>query len=173
MKGFTAKKIAALAVMTALLVCGKLVLDFIPNVEVVTLFCALFGYTFGLWAIIPTVIFCLISGAYWGYNIWVVTYFIHFNAIVVVFYLLSLKKIDKPYVTSPIIALMTFGFGLLDAFFVTILSGFDNFFYRFGFYYGNGVVFVIVHVVSNAIIFALIFKILSKLLLKIKQSLKI
>lgn len=173
MKGFTAKKIAVLAVMTALLVCGKLALNFIPNVEVITLFCALFGYVFGLWALLPVAVFCLLSGAYWGYNIWVVTYLIYFSAVVTVFWLLSKKSIDRPYVTSPIVALLTFGFGILDAFMVTILSGFDNFLYRFSFYYGNGIVFVIIHVMSNAVIVALIFSPLSKLLQKLKLEMEI
>lgn len=173
MKEFTPKKIAALAVMAALIVCGKLALDFIANVEVVSLFCALFGYVFGLCAIIPTTVFCLISGAFWGYNLWVITYLIHFNSIVVVFWLLSKKSLKKPYITAPIICVMTFLFGVLDAFTVTIISGLDNFFYRFFVYYFRGIAFVIVHVVSNVIVFILLFNLLENLLQKIKFKLKL
>ena len=173
MKGFNAKKIAALSVMCALLVCGKLALNIVPNVEVVSLFCALFGYVFGLWAMLPATIFCVISGAYWGYNIWVVTYLIYFNLIVIIFYLLSKKQLNKPYFTAPIICVLTFLFGLIDAFLVTMLSGFENFFSRMIFYYGNGIIFCVVHIVSNTIIFALLFKILANVLQSLKLKLNI
>ncbi len=173
MKNFSPKKIAALAVMAALIVCGKLALDFIPNVEVVSVFCALFGYVFGLCAIIPTTIFCLISGAYWGYNLWVITYIVHFNSIVIVFWLLSKKSLKKPYITVPIICFMTFLFGLLDGFLVTVISGFESFFYRFYVYYARGLVFVAVHIISNGIVFATLFMPLEKLLQSIKIKLKL
>ena len=51
-----AKKIAVLAVMAALLVAGKAALTAIANVEVVSLFCALFGYVFGVVSVIPVCI---------------------------------------------------------------------------------------------------------------------
>ena len=173
MKEFTPKKIASLAVMAALLVCGKLALDFIPNVEVVSLFCALFGYVFGPCAMIPVTVFCLISGAYWGYGLWVITYLIHFNSIVIVYFLLSKKSLNKPYITAPIICVMTFLFGITDAFLVTIMLGFDDFVYRFSAYYARGVVFVLVHIVSNTIVFTLLFGVLEKLLTRLKEKIKL
>lgn len=173
MKVISAKKIAALAVMAALLVIGKVSLNLIPNVEVVSLFSALFGYVFGLWAMIPVTIFCLISGAYWGYNTWVLAYLIYFNLLVVVFWLLSKKQLNKPYIVAPIACVMTLFFGLVDAFLIIILSGFENFWSRFCFYYGNGLAFVAIHIVSNTVIFALLFYLLSNLLTKLKNQLNI
>ena len=55
------KRIAVLAIMVALLIVGKAALTMIPNIEVVSLFCALFGFVFGFIAIIPATLFCLIS----------------------------------------------------------------------------------------------------------------
>ena len=173
MKVFTAKKISALAVMAALLVVGKLALTMIPNVEVVSLFCAVFGYVFGFIAAIPTLIFTLILGAYWGFNTWVITYIIHFTAISVVFALLSKKNIDKPYIVAPIIAVQTFVFGLIDAFLVTVIGGADGFLYRFTFYYGNGFVFVLIHICSNFVIFLMLFKPLATLTKRLTDKLKI
>ena len=52
-----ALKIALIAVMAATLEGGKLALAAIPNVEIVTLLCAVYGYVFGGAGIIATYVF--------------------------------------------------------------------------------------------------------------------
>ncbi len=164
----SAKKIAALAMMSAILSIGKIVLNLVPNVEVVSLFCALFGYVFGLASILPVTVFCLIEIVQWGMHTWVLSYLIHFNFICVIFWLLSKKSLGKHYIVAPISAVLTFGFSLLDAFLITVLMGFDDFLYRFIVYYTNGTTFVLIHIASNFAIFLTAFYPLSKLLYKIK-----
>lgn len=173
-----AKKIALLAVMTALIVAGKAVLSAVANVEIVSLFCALFGYVFGPIATVPTCLFILIDMLYWGsmsYYSWIPTYFIHFNSIVIIFWLLSKAKLKTPVVHAIIIVFMTFCFGLIESFFAVIMvsTDFNNFIYRFGVYYGRGVAFSLVHIVSNAVIFLLLFIPLKELLVILKKQLEL
>ena len=167
------RRIAVLAIMVALLVVGKLALTMIPNVEVVSLLCGIFAFTFGFICIIPTTIFCLILGIYWGFSTWVIAYLIHFNLVCIVFALLGKKKIDSPLIVALIIAVLTFGFGVVDGVLVTILGGFKTFITRFLAYYLNGVVFVLIHIASNCVIFLVVFKPLAKLLLSIKEKIKL
>ena len=175
--GSVAKKVAALAVMAALLSVGKAALSAVFNVEVVSLFCALFGYVFGPVAVIPTCIFVIIECLIWGigYPSWVITYFVHFNSIVIFFYLLSKVSLKTPIVYALVIATMTFAFGVLEAALnvLPVSTDLDNFFWRFGVYYGRGVALCAVHIVSNTIIFTLLFVPLKKLLQSLKEKMRI
>ena len=56
-----ALKLALIAIMSATLEAGKLALAFIPNVEIVTLLCGVYGYVFGFYGIIATYIFLTIK----------------------------------------------------------------------------------------------------------------
>ena len=157
----SAKKIATLAVMAALLTGGKAVLSSVANVEVVSLFCALFGYVFGLIAVVPVTIFVGIEVLIWGawYPSWIIAYLIHFNAIVLVFWLLSFAKLKTPVVFVLVITLMTFVFGVMEAAFNVVVVSTDasDFFWRFGIYYGRGIAFYLTHIISNFVIFLLLF----------------
>lgn len=175
----SAKKIAVLGMMAALLVAGKWALNLVPNVEVVTLFCALFGYTFGFIAVVPATIFCLEETLAWGVHTWVIVYFVHWNTIVIVFSLLGklkkepMTKID--YVLPVIVAVIaTVVFGLfstfVDAVYACIYSSFDKFFVYFATIYGRGIVFFIVHTVCNLVLFSLVFHPLAKLIAALKRK---
>ena len=82
-----ARKIAVIALMTATIEGGKLALSFIPNVEIVTLLCALYGYIFGWSGIISTYLFVVIESVIWGFNTWVVTYVIYWPMVAFIFIL--------------------------------------------------------------------------------------
>ena len=163
--------------MAALLSGGKWALSAVVNVEVVSLFCALFGYVFGPVATIPVCVFVLLEVMIYGigYPSWVITYFIHFNSIVIVFWLLSKIKLKTPVVYAVVIAFMTFVFGVMEAALnvLPVSTSLDNFGWRFGVYYGRGVAFCLVHIISNTIIFAVLFLPLKKLLFAIKEKMQI
>ena len=173
----SAKKIAVLAVMAALLTGGKYALSFIINVEVVSIFCALFGYVFGPMAMLSVCSFVLIEVLIWGLGFpsWVIAYFVHFNLIVVVFWLLSKINLKTPIVYSITIAVLTFLFGVFEAVLNVLPASknLDNFFWRFGIYYGNGVIVCLVHIISNTVIFAVLFLPLKKILLALKKKMRI
>ena len=55
---FSAKRLALAGMMAALLIVGKYVLSFIPNVEVVTTLIICYSCIFGFDGVIATLIFC-------------------------------------------------------------------------------------------------------------------
>ena len=170
--------------MSALLIAGKWALNVVPNVEVVTLLCALYGYTFGFIAVIPACIFCLEETLAWGVYTWVIDYFVHWNVVVCCFAILgrffrarkSAKDMVLPSVLAAVLAtLLTAVFGVftsaVDAVFACIYSEWSNFFYYFGVIYARGVILFVVHIVSNAIIFSVLFMPLAMLMRRLKDGL--
>ena len=93
-------KLALIAVMAATLEGGKLALSFIPNVEIVTLLCAVYGYVFGLSGIVATYVFVGLETLIWGANTWVVTYLIHWGAVALVFMLLGKARVKRRIVAT-------------------------------------------------------------------------
>ena len=173
----SAKKIAALAVMAALLTGGKMALSMVFNVEIVSLFCALFGYVFGPVAMIPVCSFVFIEVLIWGigYPSWVIAYIVHFNLIAIVFWLLSKVNLKTPVVYALIIAFLTFLFGVFEAALnvLPVSQSFEDFKWRFGVYYGRGIAFCTVHIISNTAIFAVLFIPLKTVLRSIKEKMSI
>ena len=74
----SAKRIALAALFAALVSGGKLALMFIPNVEVVSILLAVAGYCFGaLFSLSVSLVFCTVETALWGFNTWVILYFVY------------------------------------------------------------------------------------------------
>ena len=155
-----ARFVAYTALAAASLTAGKFVLSAIPNVEIVTLLCAVYGFTLGAQGVLATCIFVACETLIYGIGAWVVTYAIHWPAVALVFCLLS--RFIKPSRVIPAIVavVMTAAFGVLSSLVdVGLFSGFwDNFWQRFAIYYARGAVFYITQIVCNAIVFPLLFK---------------
>lgn len=164
--------IALVGIMAAIVECGKLALSFIPNVEVVSLFLALFSYVFGGLGLAAALIFVCIEPLIWGFGTWVFSYFIYWPLVSFVFFFFGKLKIKSRFIITPTIMVLTFLFGILSSLVdIGLLSGFfDNFWYRFGIYYARGIVFYVVHIVSNTVIFFFVFPFLSKKLGEIKKQ---
>ena len=65
-----AKNAALLGLMTALLTTGKMVLSFIPNVEIVSFMILVFCVYFGKKTFLSVVAFVLIEGLLYGFNVY-------------------------------------------------------------------------------------------------------
>ena len=184
-----ALKCATVGIMAAALECVKLALSFIPNVEAVTLFSAVFGYCFGTLGVIALVIFVLIEPLIWGFGTWVVSYIIYWPMLTLIFALLGARRRKKEldgdimkeraggaYPTSLVIlvtciaVVMTFLFGVLTSLVeVGLFSGaFDNFLFRFAIYYARGVWFYLAQIITNLVAFPLLFVPLTRTALRIK-----
>ena len=168
-KGTNIRRLALIGLMAATLECGKLVLSFLPNIEVVTLFCALFGYVFGGAGVIATIVFIAIEPLIYGFGTWIISYCIHWPLVAIIFMLLGRAKVKNRVILTCIAVVMTAWFGVLSSLVdVGLFSGyFDRFFYRFGIYYLRGISFYITQTVCNAILFPLLFRPLSELLKKL------
>ena len=129
-----AKSIALVGIMAATVECGKLVLSMIPNVEVVTILLALYGYVFGYLGVISAFVFVSIEPLIYGFGTWVVSYYLYWPLVALTFMLLSRLKVKNRFVITGVAILLTFFFGVLSSLVdVGLLSGnFDKFWYRFG-----------------------------------------
>ncbi|MGN0772150.1 MAG: hypothetical protein ACI4MI_06165 [Christensenellales bacterium] len=167
-----AKKVALIAIMTATIEAGKLALAAIPNVEVVSLLCAVYGYVFGLIGVVSIVLFVGIETLIWGVNTWVLSYLIYWPLVCIIYWWLGKIKVRSRLILTAVIVALTAFFGVLTSLVdVGLFSGFwDNFWQRFVIYYGRGIVFYIVQIVCNAIVFPLLFLPLAKVLTNFKNK---
>ncbi len=164
-----AKNIALVGLMAACAECGKLAFAFLPNIEVVTLLLALFGYVFGLRGVLASIVFVCIETLIYGFGPWVISYFIYWPLAAAVFMLLGKIKVKNRIILTLTAVLLTFFFGVLSSLVeVGLFSGnFDNFLYRFGIYYARGIVFYALQISCNLVLFLLLFPFLARKLKRI------
>ena len=158
-----ARAVCTVGLMAASIECGKLVLAALPNIEVVTLLCAIYGYVFGWMGILAAVIFVLIEPLIYGFGPWVITYFIYWPLVAGIFMLLGRLRVNNRVVLTAAALVLTLFFGVLSSFVdVGLFSGrFDNILARFAVYYARGGVFYIIQLACNAVLFPLLFRPLS------------
>jgi len=158
-----AKAIALVGVTAATVECGKLVLSALPNIEVVTLLLALYGYVFGWYGVLSALVFVSIEPLIYGFGTWLPAYLIYWPLVALVFMLLGKIKLKNRWLITAVAVGMTFLFGLLTSLIdVGLFSGnFDNFLYRFGVYYARGIPFYAIQIACNAVLFPCFFLFLS------------
>ena len=167
-----AKALALVGISAATVECGKLALMALPNVEVVTLLLALYGYSFGALGVAAAVVFVAIEPLIWGFGPWVMTYIIYWPLVALVFWLLRVVRVKSRWILSGVAVVLTVFFGIFSSLVdVGLFTGFfDNFFERFAVYYARGIVFYAVQTVSNAVLFPLLFNFLSEKLMKVQRG---
>ncbi|MCH5157260.1 MAG: hypothetical protein J1G02_05230 [Clostridiales bacterium] len=171
---YNAALIAVSAMFAALLVGGKEALAALPNVEVVTLLIAICAYVWGPLVVFPAVnVFIAVDMAIWGVNTWIISYFIHWNTVAIIYWLLSKlqyrfagrhKAVEVTIVTLAA-AIITTLFGVLTSAVDTLVGytgkGFfvdgDNFLARFSAMYVAGSSFYVTQIVCNIVLFATAF----------------
>ncbi len=172
LKPSAARTVALVGIMAATLECGKLVLSALPNVEVVTLLCALYGYVFGIYGVIAAAVFVLIEPLIWGFGSWIITYIIYWPAVAIIFMLLSRRGVKGRLPITLTAVGMTFMFGVIssviDCAFYLGING--NYFKNLPLFYIRGAVFYIVQIATNAALFPTLFLFLSKKLEQIKST---
>ena len=164
---------ATVGIMAATLTAGKLALSFLPNVEVVTLFIALYSYSFGALGLLASFVFVTLETLIYGFGGWTVSYFLYWPLVSAIFMLLGFLRVKGRVIPTALAVIMTSLFGVLTSLVeIGLFSGFfDNFFYRFSVYYLRGVSFYAVHAVSNFLIFIFLFSPLRAMLLRVKGRL--
>lgn len=170
-----ARAIALVGIMAATLECGKLVLSFIPNVEVVTLLVALYGYVFGGLGIIAAAVFVCIEPLIWGFGSWFITYIIYWPLVAAVFMLLRRRGItSRLWLTLSAVGLtLLFGIisSIIDSAFLLGIN--ENYLPNLLLYYARGIVFYLVQIVTNGVLFPTVFIFLAKKLELVKTSFRL
>lgn len=162
--------IAVSAMFAALLVGGKEALAVLPNVEVITLLVAVCVYVWGLQVALPAVnVFIAVDMAIWGVNTWVVSYLIHWNILLLCFWLLSKVRFRNRAIeivgATAVAVIMTALFGILTSAVDTLIGftgkgffvDFDNVLHRFAAMYVAGAYFYLIHILCNFALFAVAF----------------
>lgn len=168
-----ALKIALVGLMAATIESAKLVLAFLPNIEAVTLLTALYGYVFGILGVFAAIVFVSIEPLIYGFNTWVVSYYLYWPFVAAVFMLLAKLRIKNRFILTGAAVLLTAWFGALTSLIdIGLLSGFfDNFWQRFAIYYMRGVPFYAAQVITNLVLFLLVFPYLRGRLDRVRSSL--
>ena len=166
--------VALVGIMAATLECGKLLLASLPNIEVVTLLLALYGYVFGILGVISSIIFVCIEPLIYGFGLWTVSYFLYWPLVPLLFWFLKCVGIKNRFVFTAVALVATAWFGVLSSLIdIGLFSGrFDNFWKRFAIYYLRGVTFYATQLICNAVLFLFAFKFLASKLEKTKKLLK-
>lgn len=164
-----AKAVVQIAVAAATISAAKFALMALPNIEVVTLLIAVYGFAMGWRGVAAAIVFAASETLIWGAGTWVVTYFIHWSAVAVVFMILA--RFIRPSRLIPTIAafLLTVSFSVLSALVdVGLATGyFYNFGERFVVYFLRGTWFYVAQIATNLVVFPLLFKPLATLAIKI------
>lgn len=154
--------IALIAIFSAMLTGGKLVLAMIPNIEIVTLIIALISVSLGLRISIPTIlIFVTIQSQIYGFHYWVLCYYIYWPLLAVVFYLFNYNGLRHPLLNALLAGIMSALFGVITTTADAIVAGglSNGIFLRlFGVFYARGIVFFALHIISNTIIILFLLK---------------
>ena len=165
-----ARSVCRIGIMAAAIECAKLVLMSVPNVEAVTFLIAVFSYVFGWQGVAASFVFVAIEPLLWGFGTWVISYFIYWPLVAVIFMMLGRIGVKSRVVTTGVAVMLTVFFGILTSFVdVGVFSGrFDNLLARFAAYYLRGVVFYLLQIATNAVLFPLFFGKARDLLFKLK-----
>ena len=136
-----ARAVALVGITAATVECAKLALAALPNIEIVTFLIGLYGYVFGWYGVLTAFVFVSIEPLIYGFGTWIVSYYIYWPLVALVFMILGRIKIKNRWLITAVALVLTLFFGILTSLVdVGLLSGnFDNFFYRFGMYYARGI----------------------------------
>ncbi len=164
-----ALQLALTALLSALLTGGKAALAAIPNVEIVTLLCALYGTTFGAIGIAATYLFVTTETLIWGFGGWIVTYALYWPCVTFVFALLGKYDVRNRWICTLVACVMTVWFGVLSSLVDTgLFTGFlHDFWRRFAIIYVRGGAFYVAQIVCNALLFPIAFVPLHRALVRI------
>ena len=171
-QGFPARasvfRIVLVGLCAATLECGKLVLSAVPNVEVVTLLTALYGYVFGAVGVVASVVFVCIEPLIYGFGTWTVAYFIYWPLLAAVFMVLGKIKLENRWLLTLAAGSMTVFFGVLTTVVdIGLFMGrFDSFWQRFAITYLRGIPFYVAQIVTNLVLFPILFPTLCAFLQK-------
>lgn len=163
----TAKEIALLGVMLALVFTGKRALDALPNVEVVTLFFMLYAKHFGKRSFLVAVAFTFLETLIFGIQIWVIMYLYMWPSLILIVLLVRDKMPLWGY------CILSAVFGLFFGFFCAIPYLFIGGLTMAFSWWVAGIPFDIVHCIANFVVCLVLFKPLDMALTKAKSALKI
>ncbi len=157
------KDIVIIGMMSAILIAVQVALNFIPNIELVSLLIILYTLIFGRKAIYIIYVFVALEGFLYGFGLWWINYLYVWT--ILFFVVLILRKLRSPFLWAVISGFYGLSFGALCSipYFITggIPSGFA--------YWISGIPFDIAHGIGNFAVALVLFYPLYYMLDKINK----
>lgn len=148
------RDLVLIAILSATLTASKMALSFVPNVEIVTLLFIIYTVVFGFKrAILVSIIFSTTEIFVWGFNTWLIGYYLIWPILVIITSVISYKT-QNEYIYAVLAGIFGLSFGLFFA-----LT--ESVFYGVGYgitYWIRGLLFDIIHGFSNFILVLILFK---------------
>ena len=160
------RDIVLISILSASVTAGKLVLSFIPNVEIVTLLFIVYTVVFGTRkSLFISLVFSTTEILLYGFSTWLIGYYIIWPLLILAVSLLK-RKLRSEYVYASIGAFFGYSFGFFFALFESLFYGL-----AYGWtYWLRGIPFDLMHGTSNFIIIIILFKPMVKLLERLKAE---
>ncbi len=160
------KDITLIAILSAGLTAGKMVLSPLPNIEIVTFLLMVFTILFGpKKTLLASVVFVSNDLFLYGFGTWIIGYYLVWPLLILITYGVS-KTTQNEYVFASVSGAFGLGFGL---FFALVESVFYGLAYGFV-YWVRGIPFDIVHGISNFLIALFLFKPILKTISNVIQK---
>ena len=168
MKHFGVQRIAVLAALTALCHIGRLVFQFIPNVQPMTTILLLITLTMGtVDGLVVTLLSLVLSNMFLGMGPWTLSQFVAFSGVILLagclrplYHSVRLHPVVKKVIFVSFAFLSGFLYGFIISLVETRIYGISNFWV----YYLQGISFDFLHAAGNAGFFLLLEPILVPLI---------
>lgn len=160
------RDITLIAVLSASLTAGKMLLSFLPNIEIVTFLIITYTVLFGFRrSILTTMVFITTEILIYGFGTWLLGYYFIWPSLVFITHLFS-KRMKNEYFWGFLAGVYGLLFGLFFAVFESIFYG-----AAYGIaYWVRGIPFDIMHGVSNFILTMVLFKPVTRQIQKIQTK---
>lgn len=157
--------IALIGILSATITAAKLILSFIPNVEIVTLLFIVYTVVFGVRrSLLISIIFSTTEILIYGFSTWLLGYYLVWPLLILLTGLIS-KRLESEYAYAIVAAIFGYTFGLL----FTIV---ESLFYGIAYgcvYWLRGIPFDLIHGTSNFIIILILYKPIVSTLVKLER----
>lgn len=156
----SAKEIASIGLMVAIIEVSKVALMHIPNVELTSFWVIMFTLCFGKLVVYVIPVFILIEGAMFGFGLWWVMYLYAWPLLAIVTFLL--RKLDSIWSWSLLSAAFGLSFGFLCSFPYFVIGAADggimNGIYAGFTWWVAGIPWDIVHGIANFVIMLVFYR---------------
>lgn len=161
----TVKELVALSMLGSLMFLGQYIFQFIPNVEVVSLFVIIFSLVYDKKIFYSIVLFELLMGFSYGFGVWLLGYVIIWPMLAITTICLKNYLREHYFRLSLFSGVFGFLFGGFYAIFYIFVGGFNLAFT----YWISGIIFDIIHMIGNYFIMLFVGKSLYNIIVKMNM----
>lgn len=154
----TSRELALLSLLTAILMVGKVAMEALPNIELVSLLIAIYTLSLGKKALAVIYVFVLLEGLIFGFGLWFINYL--YIWLILWCVVMLLRHMTSPIGWALVLSLFGLCFGLLCAIPYVFIGGFG----MAASYFVSGIPFDLLHCAGNLAVGLILFKPLDALM---------